>query len=994
MSWIKLYWVRTHNLKNIDVKIPKNKITVISWVSGSGKSTLAFSTIYKEWQFRYIESLSTYLRWFFNLWDRPDIDYSEWLSPAIAIEQNKKWWNKRSTVWTLTETDDYLRLAFAKLWEIYCYNCWAYIKSHTVDEIIEKIFKEFKWVTENYHKKEEIAEDLVERLSGDKSSENSYSKSSVIPNKIWLLSKKQEFSDPKKLAKFFRKNQKLVDQWIWFTQMLIKWNDFSTVYFYLEEPHFEKTYMPVEVYWIYDKITLKESNKERLKEDLIKLFATNNEVYIAEYNEELKPDIELKSYTIYSYCSNCNINFPEYTPAHFSPNRVEWACEYCKWTWETLQIDFEKIIDENQPIRNAILPWRDSTLWQKILQKLSIEYWFNIDVKWKNLDKEMKDIILNWDNSLIKINMWWKYISLHYNWIENIIKDQYEKWMLTRDFQAMINFKTCPKCNWKKLNNFALSVKLVSSSNTNIETIVDFQNLPISKLITELANLKFSKEKKELANRIINPLLDKLKTIEDLGLWYLTLSRQTDTLSGGEIQRLRLAKQLWNKLSGIIYVLDEPTIWLDKKETLKTIKAIKELRDMWNTIIVVEHNEDFIKNADYIIEIWPWAWDFWWEVVFSWNIKKFLKTDVLTAKYVTWKSKINVNMPKSKLKNKFIEVKKAKKHNLKWIDVKIPLWAFTIITWPSWAWKTTLLYDIIYNFFSSKESIIQAYIRMKLMKKWYSWTDIMNKQLISPSEYYLYEKEALTHFFENELNVDTILWYEYVKNYVYIDQSSIWKNPRSCPATFIWVWDDIRELFSSVREAKMYWMNSSYFSFNSLKWSCQECKWYWYKKIELQFLPDTYVECELCHWKRFKPEILQIYWNWKNIYDILDMYIIDALDFFSDLPNIKEKLQLMIDIWLWYLKMWQPAHTLSWWESQRLKLVKNLLKKYKWHTIYFLDEPTVGLHFVDVEKLLNILWRFLEKQDTIVMIEHDENLLKFADLVIRMENWNIVDYNY
>ncbi len=949
MSWIKLYGVRTHNLKNIDIKIPKNKITVISWVSGSGKSTLAFNTIYKEGQFRYIESLSTYLRGFFNLGDRPEIDYSEGLSPAIAIEQNKKVGNKRSTVWTLTETDDYLRLAFAKLGEIYCYSCWQHIRSYHIDEIIDKIFTLYwEW------------------------------------KKIWLLSKKYEFTEPKKLEKFFRKNQKEVDKWNWFTQILVRWKDFSVVYFYLEEPKFKKEYLPAEVYGIYDKFTLNESNKERLKEDLIKLFATNDEIYVAEYTENLDKDINLNSFTIYPYCSNCNIHFPEYTPAHFSPNRIEGACSECKWTWETLQVDFEKIIDENQPVKNAILPWRDSTLWQKILSKLAIEYWFNLDTKWKNLDEDLKNIILYWDNSLLRVNLGWKYMSLYYNWVEDILKDQYEKWMLTRDFQAMIDFWPCPKCNGKKLNDFALSVKLEN------QDIVYYQNLTIDKLINELKKLKFSKEKTELFKRIINPLLDKLETIKSLGLGYLTLSRQVDTLSWWEIQRLRLAKQLGNKLSWIIYVLDEPTIGLDEPEALKTIEAIKQLKKLWNTIIVVEHNEDFIKNADYIIEIWPWAWDFGWNIVFAWKIDEFLKSNTLTAQYVTGKKKIDVNIPKPTIKDKYIEVKKAHKHNLKNIDVKIPLWAFTIITWPSGAWKTTLLYDIIYKFFQSKESITQAYIRMQLMKQWYSWTEIMNKQLINPSDYSKYEKEALTDFFHNELEVDTILWYELVKNYVYVDQSAIGKNPRSCPATFIWVWDDIRELFAGSKEAKMYWMNSSYFSFNSSKWACQECKGYGYKKIELQFLPDTYVECELCHWKRFKPEVLNIHWNWKNVADILDMYVEDALDFFSELPHIREKLKLMVDIWLWYLKMGQPAHTLSGWESQRLKLVKNLLKKYKGHTIYFLDEPTVWLHFVDIEKLLNILAKFLERGDTIVMIEHDKNLLKYAHKVIRLEDWKII----
>lgn len=947
---IKLFGVKTHNLKNIDVEIPKNKITVISWVSGSWKSTLAFSTIYKEWQFRYIESLSTYLRWFFSLGDRPVIDHSEWLSPAIAIEQNKKWWNKRSSVWTMTEADDYLRLAFAKLWQIYCHSCKAHISSKNVDQLLDEIFQKYQG------------------------------------KKIQLLSAMTEFDQEKKIKKFFRANQRKVDKWVWFTHFLVKWKDFNSIYFYLEDPSFNQENLPVQIYGIYDKITVDDSNKHRIQENLIKLFTFNDKIYISEYTEKIDKKIDLESFTIYSYCSECDIHFPEYTPAHFSPNRPEWACPDCNWTWETLQIDFEKIVDVNQSVKNAILPWRDSNIWQNILKKLASNYWFDLNSQRNEIDEKFQNIILYWDWELLRLNMQNNFISINYNWIEQIIKDQYEKGMLTRDFQAMLEFKQCPSCEGKKLNNLALSVKLWSSQNHDISY---FQNLRIDELIEEIKNLKIEKEKKELKWRILNPLLDKLETINKLWLSYLTLSRWISTLSGGEIQRLRLAKQLWNKLSWIIYVLDEPTIWLDTKESKKTIEAIKELKKLWNTIIVVEHNEEFIKNADYIIEIWPGAGDFGGEVVFSWNIEKFLKTRTLTSDYINWIKNINVTFEHKPMK-KFLEVKKAKKHNLKNIDLKLPLWAFTIITWESWAWKTTLLYDIIYNFFDNKEAVIQWYIRAKLMKLWYSRTDIMSKQLINPADYSKYEQEAITDFFENKLQVDTIQWYEDIKNYVYIDQSAIWKNPRSCPATFIGVWDDIRAMFSNTQDAKMYSLNNSYFSFNSSKWACQECKWYWYKKVELQFLPDTYVQCELCHWKRFKPEILNVHWNWKNVSEILDMYIQDAFELFKDIPFIKEKIELLIEIGLGYLKLGQPAHTLSWGESQRLKLVKNLLKKYKWQTIYFLDEPTVWLHFVDIEKLLNILKKFLNKQDTIVMIEHDKSLLQFADKVIELKDWNII----
>lgn len=731
---------------------------------------------------------------------------------------------------------------------------------------------------------------------------------------------------------------------------------------------------------MYDKLTVNDENKQRIEEDLIKLFTENNKVNVLAYEK-------LYSYTIFAYCAKCNIKFPEYTPAHFTPNRIEWACQVCNWLWKTLQVDIDAIIDETQKVKNAIIPWRDSTLGQAILDKLLWKYWYSKNIVWQDLPDDIKHIIIHWDWELLRLNLGWTYVSMYYNWIEKLLSEQYNRWTLPSDIKAFVSFKKCHSCQWKKLNQLSLSVKL--NIKNHLYDIADLQEITIKQLHALLKDYyKKTKTDTVLKKRIFGSLLERLETIIDLWLWHLSLSRRVNTLSGWEIQRLRLAKQLGNKLSGIIYVLDEPTIWLDKKETLNTIKAIKTLKKLWNTIIVVEHNEDFIKNADYIIEVWPWAGDFGWKILFSWKLEKFLKTDCLTAKYIRWEKQINIKFEHKPLK-KSISIKKAHKYNLQNIDVDIPLWSFTIITWPSGAWKTTLLYDILYNFFQDKEKFIQWYVRRKLLNKWYSWTEIISKYLISPQDYAKYEKQAIVEFFQ-KLEVDTILWWQDIKNVVYIDQSAIWKNPRSCPATFIWVFDDIRSLFWQTTDAKLLWINTSYFSFNSKKWNCPECNWYWYKKIELQFLPDTFVTCQLCKWKRYRPEILQIKWNWKNIYEVLDMYIYEALEFFKDIPYIKEKLEYLVEIWVGYLKMGQPAHTLSGWESQRLKIVKNLIKKYKWHTIYFLDEPTVWLHPADIERLLKILKKILHNQHTIVMIEHDQNLLKFADKVIRLEDGRVV----
>ena len=640
--------------------------------------------------------------------------------------------------------------------------------------------------------------------------------------------------------------------------------------------------------------------------------------------------------------------------------------------------------------------------------------------RWADQPERFLNVIVEWDDELLRISSWWKRTSLKYHGIEEIIKDQYAKWLLTVDFQAMLSMNECPHCFGSRLKKESLHCFLcldlskidkktlweipINELFANIESnecakpedehllkfnIFDLQKMELDHLIQFLDLLKATSLKPQnLLERILTPLLDRAKTIQDLGLWYLMLKRAVDTISWWEIQRLRLAKQLWNKLTGIIYVLDEPTIGLDTWEIQKTIKSIQKLKAMWNTIVVVEHNEEFIKASDWIVEIWPWAWDFWWELVFNWSYEDFLKAKTLTSDYITWKKKVKVDFEHTPSHNR-VKIKHAHKYNLKDIDVDLNLWSFTVITWPSWAGKTTLMYTTLFRFLNDRQKFVQSYIRLQLLKKWLSWEDILAAPVMRAEEYAHFENLALQEFYE-DIWVRTIQWAEQIKNTIYVDQSSIWKTPRSCPATFVNVFDKIRMLYAGTTESKYLWFNASHFSFNSDKWACPACNWYGYKKIELQFLPDTYVPCELCHWTRYKPEILSITWRWKTISEVLDMYIYEALDFFHELDHIKEELELMVEIWLWYLKMWQPAHTLSWWESQRLKLVKHLLKEYRGNTVYFLDEPTVWLHPEDIQRLLKVLKRFLDKWDTILMIEHDQDILQFADHVIRLDNGRII----
>ena len=1019
-------WIRVNNLKNIDLTLPKNKLITITWVSWSGKSSLAFQTIYKEGQYRYIESLSSYLRQFFNLWDRPEIDYCSGLSPAIAIEQNKRVWNSRSTVGTLTEIDDYIRLLFAKLGDTYCWNCGSKIKPQTVDQILHT---------------------MKELYSNER---------------IYLLKESWSFSTKADLLKFVKTNKQKVEKGGGFTRYLLVSQNPEKAdpieYFYLEDPQIPTDYFPINSYGIFDRVTLEEQKVWRLKEDIIKILSETKKfgVYLAEKNttnestsqkqveanfwagieitqakkskksdskadgQEINQWTRIQRFTDKMYCPNCNITYPEFTTQHFSPNRQEGACSHCLGIWEILQVDYNKVIDPASPLIDAILPWRDSNLGQWVLKKLCEKYSMDPEKKRAEQPERFLNVVIEGDQELLRINTWGKYTSIKYNGIEEIIKDQYVKGLLTVDFQAMLNMKTCPHCFGSRLKKESLHCFLTikkedSGKKSDFSNLLptlftqqeglpfaqpedqdlikfnirDLQKIELNELINLLELYKSTSEKPiNLLERILNPLLDRAKTIQELGLGYLMLTRGVDTLSGGEIQRLRLAKQLWNKLTGIIYVLDEPTIGLDTWEIKKAIVSINKLKEMGNTIIVVEHNEEFIRASDRIVEIWPWAWDFGWELIFNGSYEEFTKTRTLTSDFITWKRKVSIDFSHTPSKKR-VDIRKASKFNLKNIDVKFNLWSFTVITWPSGAGKTTLMYTTLFRFLNDRQKFVQSYIRLQLLKKGLTWEEILAAPVMRAEEYAHFENLALQEFYQ-DIWVERVTGQEEIKNTIYVDQSSIGKTPRSCPATFVNVFDKIRLLYAGTSDAKYLGFNNSHFSFNSDKGACPACNGYGYKKIELQFLPDTYVPCELCQGKRYKPEILWITWRGKTISQVLDMYIDEALDFFSEMDHIKQELELMVEIGLGYLKMGQPAHTLSGGESQRLKLVKHLLKEYRWNTVYFLDEPTVGLHPADIEKLLKVIKRFLEKGDTILMIEHDEDILQFADHIIRLDNGQLV----
>ncbi len=999
---IALEWVRTHNLKNIDITLPKNKIITITWVSWSGKSSLAFSTIYKEGQFRYIESLSSYLRQFFDLGTRPELDFSSGLSPAIAIEQNKRVGNVRSTVWTLTEIDDYLRLLLAKVGDVFCHKCGTPLRPKTTEEIVQDIKAKFEW------------------------------------EKVYMIQEFGTFTDPNLLSRWVRKNRKQVDAGAGVTRYLValeynqETGDYWDLveYFYLEEPNIPDSFLPAKIFGIFDRVTIDQSTLRRLKDDVIKMLSRAEKFGVFVLDEQTKEEVKkwkkkvkevfkrlqakdnIIWYTDKYYCPKDNISYPEFTTQHFSANRQEGACQWCQWLGEQLQVDFDKVIDPYSPYLKAILPWRDSNYGQGILQKLGQKYDVDMNVPWKDLPDRFKQVVMNGDDELLRVSTWWgKFVSLYYKGVQDVLTAQYNKWILTVDFQAMLDVQPCTVCHGARLRQESLHVFLIPGETSEVikkwkdkvastellhedqipvkYNIFDLQSMPIEKLVSVMIDYqKKTNAPQELVERITIPLLDRAHTIDSLWMWYLNTARPIDSLSWWEIQRLRLAKQLGNKLTWIIYVLDEPTIWLDEWEIVKVIASIKALREMGNTIIVVEHNDTFIKASDWIVEIGPWAGDFGGEVLYNGDYENFLKQNTLTADYINGKRKVTAEFNHTQ-SNIELHIKKASKHNLKDVDVKIKLGSFTIITWPSGAGKTTLMYHTLFKFLSEKHQWIQSYIRLQLLKEWMSRSDIIQASIVQREKYEHLQKIAIQEFYKH-IAVETITGYEDIENVMYVDQTSIGKTPRSCPATFIGVFDDIRKVYAGVTEAKMLAFNAGHFSFNSNKWACPECDGYGHKKIELQFLPDTYVPCSLCKWGRYKPEILDIKWHGKSISEVLGMYVKDAVVFFDDLDFISSKLDLMCDIGLWYLKMGQPAHTLSWWESQRLKLVKHLLKQYKGHTVYFLDEPTVGLHPNDIERLLNVLKKFLNNWDTVLMIEHERHLLKFADKVIRLEDGKVV----
>ena len=880
---------RTHNLKNINLEIPKNKIIVITGLSGSGKSSLAFDTIYAEGQRRYVESLSAYARQFLEMMEKPDVDTIEGLSPSISIQQHSPSKNPRSTVGTNTEIYDYLRLLFARIGKPHCPICMRPVKSWTVEQIIEDIKNKF------YGKEITVLSQLIKGRIGTYEELFSRLKAKGFVN-LRVDQKNYSINSIPKLERY-------------------KKHDISI---------------------IIDKYKVSEEEKERMIESIELAFRESDIIEI----------ILNKKSTLYSKknsCPYCGITIGEIEPRLFSFNSPYGACEKCEGIGYILEVDIKSVIDEDKsiyegaiiawenPITNKTNRWKNSwrNYYKSILDSLCNKYNIPKDIPFKKLSEEHKKIILygdeNYEGVVTNINK--RYSQTESEFVKSEIYNRYLKEMI------------CTACLGKRLKKEALSVFI---NNKNISEISD---MSIGELKNFISSLKLSNTEIEISKMILKEINSRIDFLINVGLSYLTLSRYSQTLSGGEAQRIKLATQIGSKLTGVIYVLDEPTIGLHPSDNDKLINTLKSLRDIGNTLIVVEHDEKTIKSADWIIELGPGAGRFGGSVVFEGNISNILKSkESLTGRYLSGKLKTTPSKTNLQPQN-YITICGAKHFNLKNINVKIPLGLITVICGVSGSGKSTLLYEIIYK---------------GIMKN------------INP------------HFKEEPGIFKEIKGFENTNRVILVDQSPIGRSSRSNPATYIGFFDEIRRLFSMTPLARRKGFDPGRFSFNIPGGRCENCKGEGYLNIQMQFLPDVHIICEECNGKRFNKETLEVRYKDKNIYDILEMDISAALEFFKDIPQIYTKLKLLDDVGLGYLKIGQSSTTLSGGEAQRIKLAYELSKKNTGKNLYILDEPTTGLHFADVEKLLKVLLKLRDTGNTIIIIEHNLDVIRFADWIIEL----------
>lgn len=888
---------RQHNLKDIDVEIPRNKLVVVTGLSGSGKSSLAFDTIYAEGQRRYVESLSAYARQFLGQMDKPDVDLIEGLSPAISIDQKTTSRNPRSTVGTVTEIYDYLRLLFARVGRPHCPSCGKPISQQTVEQIVDQILS----LPEGT--RIQVLAPVVRGRKGEhKKVIETIGKDGFI--RIRVDGELHEVSDALNLDKNKKHNIDIV----------------------------------------VDRISVRPDLAGRLS-DSVQMALQYGEgiVFVDVIGGEVLMFSEKFS------CIDCGISMEELAPRMFSFNSPFGACPGCEGLGTKQEIDPDLILDMDLSIdEGGLIPWRNSkSRWRNaILQSVCDKYGINTEIPLKDLPGDHLDILVHglgselisfyYTNNAGRERMYEAPFEGLIGSLEQRYLESGSEWV-KQDVEQYMSINTCQECKGRRLRPEVLGVTV---GDKNIMDVTEFS---IQECLDFFASLQLTPREELIARQIVKEIRERLAFLVNVGLDYLALSRASATLSGGEAQRIRLATQVGSRLMGVLYILDEPSIGLHQRDNGKLLDSLKELRNLGNTLIVVEHDEETMAAADWIIDMGPGAGSHGGEVVAegSWD-DICAVPESITGQYLKGDRMIRVPRKRRKPNGNWLTIKGAREHNLKNLDVQIPLGVFVAVTGVSGSGKSTLINDILYRKLSQ----------------------VMNRARTKPGEH------------------DAILGLEFIDKVIEIDQSPIGRTPRSNPATYTGAFDGIRDLFAMTNEAKVRGYNKGRFSFNVKGGRCEACKGDGILKIEMHFLPDVYVPCEVCKGKRYGRETLDVKYKGKSIADVLDMQVEEAVEFFQNVPKIYRRVQTLYDVGLGYVKLGQPATELSGGEAQRVKLATELSRRSNGKTLYLLDEPTTGLHFEDIRKLLTVLERLVDAGDTVVVIEHNLDVVKTADYVI------------
>ena len=895
---IVIHGARAHNLKNIDVTIPRDQLVVVTGLSGSGKSSLAFDTLYAEGQRRYVESLSAYARQFLGQMDKPDVDSIDGLSPAISIDQKTTSKNPRSTVGTVTEINDYLRLLYARIGHPICPNDHIEITSQSVEQMVDEVLA------------------LPERT------------------KIQLLAP-IVYQKKGQHKKVFERIQR---------EGYVRMRVDGEVYDVSEAPELEKN-KKHDIAIIIDRIVVKEGIRSRLFDSFEAALRLADGYAVVDVIGQ-----EEMLFSEHYSCPYCGFTVGELEPRLFSFNAPFGACPDCDGLGVKLEVDVDLVIpDQSKTLREgALLPWNpiSSQYYPQMLEQACQEFNIDMDTPFEELPEEHKDIILNGSNGEI---FHFHYendfggvrdVEVAFEGILTNIKRRYHETNsdFTRDqMRLYMTELTCKTCHGYRLNPQALCVQV------NGKHIGEMSEMAINNALNFVEELKLSEQEQMIARPIVKEVDDRLSFLKNVGLDYLTLSRASGTLSGGEAQRIRLATQIGSNLSGVLYILDEPSIGLHQRDNDRLLDSLRKMRDLGNTLIVVEHDEDTMRAADYLIDVGPGAGHAGGEIVAAGTPDEVAaNASSLTGQYLSGKRQIPTPTERRKGNGEKIRVTGASENNLKNISVDFPLGKFVAVTGVSGSGKSTLVNEIL------KKALAQK----------------INRNSNKPGRF------------------KTITGYEAIEKLIDIDQSPIGRTPRSNPATYTSVFDDIRDLFAKTNEAKVRGYKKGRFSFNVKGGRCEACKGDGIIKIEMHFLPDVYVPCEVCHGKRYNSETLEVHYKGKNISEILDMTVEDAVEFFQHIPKIHRKLQTIVDVGLGYVTMGQPATTLSGGEAQRMKLASELHKNSNGKSFYILDEPTTGLHTDDIARLLKVLERFVDAGNTVLVIEHNLDVIKSADHVI------------